>query len=71
MKSFFLLLYDVSLATIIVEIIIVLALVVILLFDKVYYTVDWELLKQKRRNRKCLLFQPGTTFACPMKRQTT
>lgn len=52
MKPFFLLLYDLSLATIIVEIIIVLALVAILLFDKVYYTIDWDLLKQKRRNRK-------------------
>lgn len=52
MKPFFLLLYDLSLATIIVEIIIVLALVAILLIDKVYYTIDWDLLKQKRRNRK-------------------
>ena len=52
MKPFFLLLYDVSLATIIVEIIIVLGLVAILLIDKVYYTIDWALLKQKRRHRK-------------------
>lgn len=52
MKSFFLLLYDVSLATIIVEIITVLGLVAILLIDKVYYTIDWDLLKQKRRHRK-------------------
>lgn len=52
MKTFFLLLYDVSLATIIVEIIIVLGLVAILLIDKVYYTIDWDLLKQKRRHRK-------------------
>lgn len=52
MKSFFLLLYDVSLASIIVEIIIVLGLVAILLIDKVYYTIDWDLLKQKRRHRK-------------------
>lgn len=52
MKPFFLLLYDVSLATIIVEIIIVLGLVAILLIDKVYYTIDWNLLKQKRRHRK-------------------
>ena len=52
MKTFFLLLYDVSLATIIVEIIIVLGLVAILLIDKVYYTIDWNLLKQKRRHRK-------------------
>lgn len=52
MKPFFLLLYDVSLATIIVEIIIVLGLVAILLIDKVYYTIDWDLLKQKRRHRK-------------------
>lgn len=52
MKPFFLLLYDVSLATIIVEIIIVLGLAAILLIDKVYYTIDWNLLKQKRRHRK-------------------
>lgn len=52
MKPFFLLLYDVSLATIIVEIIIVLGLVAVLLIDKVYYTIDWDLLKQKRRHRK-------------------
>ena len=52
MKPFFLLLYDLSLAAIIVEIIAVLALVVILLIDKVYYTIDWDLLKQKRRHRK-------------------
>lgn len=52
MKPFFLLLYDVSLAAIIVEIIIVLGLVAILLIDKVYYTIDWDLLKQKRRHRK-------------------
>lgn len=52
MKPFFLLLYDVSLATIIVEIIIVLGSVAILLIDKVYYTIDWDLLKQKRRHRK-------------------
>lgn len=52
MKPFFLLLYDISLATIIVEIIIVLGLVAILLIDKVYYTIDWDLLKQKRRHRK-------------------
>lgn len=52
MKSFFLLLYDVSIAAIIVEIIIVLGSVAILLIDKVYYTIDWDLLKQKRRHRK-------------------
>ena len=52
MKPFFLLLYDVALATIIVEIIIVLGLVAILLIDKVYYNIDWDLLKQKRRHRK-------------------
>lgn len=52
MKPFFLLLYDLSLAAIIVEIIIVLGLVAILLIDKVYYTIDWDLLKQKRRHRK-------------------
>ena len=52
MKPFFLLLYDVSLAMIIVEIIIVLGSVAILLIDKVYYTIDWDLLKQKRRHRK-------------------
>ena len=52
MKPFFLLLYDLSLATIIVEIIIVLGSVAILLIDKVYYTIDWDLLKQKRRHRK-------------------
>ena len=52
MKSFFLLLYDVALATIIVEIIIVLGSVAILLIDKVYYNFDWDLLKQKRRHRK-------------------
>lgn len=45
-------LYNVAVSIIILEIILVLGLLIIYLFDKVYYTVDWKLWKEKWRKRK-------------------
>lgn len=45
-------LYDLAVSTITVEIIVVLALVILLLADKAYYNIDWQLLKDKRKRRR-------------------
>lgn len=45
-------LYDLAVSTITVEIIVVLALIILLLADKAYYNIDWQLLKDKRKRRR-------------------
>ena len=45
-------LYALAVSTITVEIIVVLALVILLLADKAYYNIDWQLLKDKRKRRR-------------------
>lgn len=45
-------LYDLAVSTITIEIIVVLALIILLLADKAYYNIDWQLLKDKRKRRR-------------------
>ena len=45
-------LYDLAVSTIILEIIVVLALVILLLADKAYYNIDRQMLKDNRKRRR-------------------